>query len=324
MRRTSADVLAEKVRNGRKISKERVLKEMADKANDPDIVTTSSVMSLKDPISTMRITLPCRSTVCTHNQCFDGHYFLQLQEQAPTWTCPVCNKTLTFEALCVDLYVQDILQNTSKSTEQVTIEPSGQWQPVAQEAENNGGKGQARANYDYDSDDDVIEIPDTRVQSIKAEVASSTPHAVQQTPPLSSRENSTIVTTSASARSNKRTSAVIDLTLSDDDEPPRPAKRLQTSQNTSYNTPASLPEGSSTDMGIRRSVNLGYHNPVQTEQTNGISQPGARLPWQLPGPQAQSQTPVWAGSYRDSTTYASNNPPRQNYNGTYSNNSPGG
>jgi len=72
------------------------------KANDPDIVVGSSLMSLKDPISTLRIAIPVRSTICTHNQCFDAESFLQLQEQAPTWQCPICNKTISFEGLAVD------------------------------------------------------------------------------------------------------------------------------------------------------------------------------------------------------------------------------
>jgi E3 SUMO-protein ligase PIAS1 len=72
------------------------------KANDPDIVVGSSLMSLKDPISTLRIAIPVRSTICTHNQCFDAESFLQLQEQAPTWQCPICNKTISFDGLAVD------------------------------------------------------------------------------------------------------------------------------------------------------------------------------------------------------------------------------
>src|ERR1700712_3250838 len=72
------------------------------KASDPDVVATSSVMSLKDPVSYTRIAVPCRSTICTHNQCFDASSFLQLQEQAPTWTCPICNKVVAFEGLAVD------------------------------------------------------------------------------------------------------------------------------------------------------------------------------------------------------------------------------
>ena len=104
---------------GRSISKERVINEsesltrgssyvqltgdvVISKAQDSDIVATSIVMSLKCPLSTLRMELPCRSTLCTHNQCFDASSFLQLQEQAPTWTCPICNKLISFEALVVD------------------------------------------------------------------------------------------------------------------------------------------------------------------------------------------------------------------------------
>lgn len=75
------------------------------KAEDSDIVATSCIMSLKCPLSTLRIGIPCRSTVCSHNQCFDATSFLQLQEQAPTWTCPVCSKLVNFGDLEVDLYV---------------------------------------------------------------------------------------------------------------------------------------------------------------------------------------------------------------------------
>lgn len=75
---------------------------MVSKANDSDIVATSIVMSLKDPISTLRIDTPCRSTICKHNQCFDAMSFLQLQEQAPTWTCPICNKVVSFGDLAID------------------------------------------------------------------------------------------------------------------------------------------------------------------------------------------------------------------------------
>jgi E3 SUMO-protein ligase PIAS1 len=74
------------------------------KANDPDIIATSTVMSLKDPISYMRLSLPCRGTHCSHNQCFDASSFLQLQEQGPTWICPICNKSITFDTLAVDQY----------------------------------------------------------------------------------------------------------------------------------------------------------------------------------------------------------------------------
>ena len=116
-----------RLKSGRTISRDRVIQEsmslrytllnsgilksstVISKAQDSDVQATSSKMSLKCPLSTMRIDVPCRSTVCTHNQCFDALSFLQLQEQAPTWTCPVCSKVVNFEALEVDEFVTSTL-----------------------------------------------------------------------------------------------------------------------------------------------------------------------------------------------------------------------
>ncbi len=112
---------------GKRISKESVMNEsrcypfrswrdetkngniVISKARDPDIVTTSTVMSLKCPLSTLRIDLPCRSINCRHNQCFDATSFLQLQEQGPTWSCPICNNPAPFDKLAVDEYVKSLL-----------------------------------------------------------------------------------------------------------------------------------------------------------------------------------------------------------------------
>jgi E3 SUMO-protein ligase PIAS1 len=198
------------------------------KANDPDIEVGSSVMSLKDPISTLRITVPIRSTVCTHNQCFDAESFLQLQEQAPTWTCPICNKALTYEALAVDQYVEEILGKV-RNADQVTIQPDGEW---STEKDPSPPRKNGYSAHD-DSDEDLVEISDyrDRVTAIKSEAA-PTPVSLN-TPPLPSREPST-----APRSNNKRPSEVVDLTLSDDDEPVRPAKKV------AYSTPSSLPDHS--------------------------------------------------------------------------------
>jgi E3 SUMO-protein ligase PIAS1 len=118
-----------------------------------------------------------------------------------------------------------------RDTDQVTIEPNGKW--------SRGNKNDSqtprnsKAAHDTGSDDDIIEITDYRVTNIKSEAAMHTPLSATRTPPLSSRDSST-----APRTGSKRKSEVIDLTLSDDDEPPRPAKKV------SYNTPSSLPDSS--------------------------------------------------------------------------------
>ena len=230
VKKHSAADLVKRIAEKQVITKNSVLSEMKAKAADPDIEVESSVMSLKDPISTLRINIPCRSTVCTHNQCFDAESFLQLQEQAPTWICPICSKTVHFNGLAVDQYVEEILAKV-KNADQVTISPTGEWSTKKEATPPPRRNGTAIAADD--SEDDLIEIPDYRVASIKSEVA-QTPNYLS-TPPMPSREPST-----APRSGTKRTSEVVDLTLSDDDEPPRPAKKVAYPHRPPTDPPAPL------------------------------------------------------------------------------------
>lgn len=201
-----------------------------NKAEDNDIVATSSVMSLKCPLSTLRITTPCRSTVCTHNQCFDALSFLQLQQQAPTWTCPVCNKIVSFEALEIDQYVDEILKSTPKTVEQVNIEPNGDWSRIAQGDQTSGTSGPT----DSEDDEDLIEIQDlSRVATIKGEAGQFQP-LVSGTPlAYSPRNQSTSSTMPRSSSHAKRPiDQVIDLTFSSDDDDDPVSKRPATKNNT--------------------------------------------------------------------------------------------
>ena len=223
VRQHSVEELVVKLRSGKNISKEQVVREMISRVQDTDIQATSSIMSLKCPISTLRIEVPCRSTVCSHNQCFDASSFLQLQEQAPTWTCPVCYKIVNFEALTVDQYVNDILQQTPKSIDHVMIEPTGKW---FQTSDDNSflRSNDSRSNTD---DEDLIEIKDMpRMMAVKSEAND----VLMRTPPTSSREQSTSSAAPPLIGEKRSRGQVIDLTFSsdEDDEPPRAPKRQST------------------------------------------------------------------------------------------------
>ncbi|KAL9641058.1 MAG: hypothetical protein Q9204_000371 [Flavoplaca sp. TL-2023a] len=206
VRQHSVEELVAKLKSGKTISKDQVIREMASNAQDSDVQAIGSIISLKCPLSTLRIDVPCRSTVCAHNQCFDASSFLQLQEQAPTWTCPVCNKTVSFEALEIDL-------STPKSIDQVTVEPDGKWSRIAEHNRSPGPK------HDGSSDDeDLVEIKDPlRVTAVKHEVANGS--ISMRTPPTSSREQSATSSAPPPSIGTKRSvSAVIDLTSDDDEE----------------------------------------------------------------------------------------------------------
>ena len=177
--------------------------------------------------------MPTRSSHCNHNQCFDAASFLQLQEQAPTWTCPVCNKPSPYDLLTMDLYVDDILKATNRNVEQVTVEPNGEW-------------SQNRPSGTPDDDDsDLVEIQDSRISNLKQEYTPAS--SIHRTPPYSSREPSIASSSAqrpASAAPKRPASAVIDLTLSDDEDlPVRPAKRPSLAPPTSSSSGSSFRDG---------------------------------------------------------------------------------
>ncbi|MCJ1424368.1 SUMO ligase siz1 [Sticta canariensis] len=221
--------LIDKLMSGKTISIDQVVREMIDKGKDNDIVATSSIMSLKCPLSTLRINVPCRSTVCTHNQCFDALSFLQLQEQAPTWQCPICNKSVSFGALEVDEYVSDILAKTSKNIDQVTIEPSGIW---SQTSEPDASIKRNDDQMSSGDDDDLVELKDMpRIAAVKNEFTHVL-GTVGRTPHGSSREQSAVSTVAPSGSGKRSHGQVIEISSDDDDddddyddEPPRAPKR---------------------------------------------------------------------------------------------------
>ena len=215
---------------------------MQTKASDTDIIATSSVMSLKCPLSFTRLRTPCRGMACNHNQCFDATSYLQLQEQAPTWTCPVCNRSAGWDNLVLDHYVQSILDSTSKDTEQVTVEPDGKWsrQGPPQTSNANRNSNPTPSDDGDEEDDDLVEISDTRMQPAQFNPFKAlTPNSVRTPPINSSREDSSSAPRTSSKRPREE---VIDLTLSDDDDPGPPVKRPSMGSSTSASFRARPPD----------------------------------------------------------------------------------
>ncbi|KAG6042198.1 hypothetical protein E4U41_003944 [Claviceps citrina] len=224
---TTVPQLVTDISTRRRIPKESVVAELNKKALDPDVVATSQVLSLKCPLSYMRLDVPCRSLSCTHIQCFDATSYLQLQEQGPQWLCPICNKPAPFEQLAVDEYVRDILTNTSKDLDAVTIEPNGRWL-TKKTLGHDDDQQSSKAAATFEEDDDV-EISEINVLPRRLDTPKS--HTPLMGTPASARRDSTASASRAGPCSLKRpAAAVIDLTLSSDDDEPvqRPRKRQNT------------------------------------------------------------------------------------------------
>lgn len=143
-------------------------------------------------------------------------------------------------------YVKDILTNTSSSIEQVTIEPDGSWHIPRPKPETPRPSAPASAPRDVSyigDDDDLMMFPSTTGNSSRATATPNRYYGGASLPGSSiagSRETSIMPGSARSAANGngKRPAAeTIDLTLSDDDEPPpRPAKR----QNVGSENPTPL------------------------------------------------------------------------------------
>jgi len=120
-------------------------------------------------------------------------------------------------------YVQDILTKTK--ADQVTIEPDGKWTQISEDKKNqNGTNGTSPGDEDSD---DLVEMPSYRTRASTLKTESANTPVFFSTPPVSatSREASTAGSGAVPRIGSKRKSEVIDLTLSDDDEPAWPTKR---------------------------------------------------------------------------------------------------
>lgn len=151
-------------------------------------------------------------------------------------------------------YVDDILRTTSSEIDQVTVEPDGAWSgPIDSDMVNLGGMTPAS-----DDDDDLIEISEPGVPSVKQEPGP--PNIALQRTPAQSREASTPSSVARLSSKKRTASQVIDLTESgdEDDEFPIPSpKRLA----------PNLPS--------RSYPRQDYHVPSTSSPLNGSSYPPA-------------------------------------------------
>lgn len=147
MRKVPIATIVTRLREQALLSKEDVIasrrKQMAE---DDDIVATVEIIALKDPvscsltssrprstlltsimacfqISKLRITNPVRPRSCHHMQCFDAHTFLEMNENAPNFTCPSCHKPFEWDSVVVDGFFDDILKKSPAEVETVEVDP---------------------------------------------------------------------------------------------------------------------------------------------------------------------------------------------------------
>ncbi|VDB99640.1 unnamed protein product [Peniophora sp. CBMAI 1063] len=126
---TNTDHLVERLKKGKYVSADRIREQrrLQQSSDDDDIVAGPSKISLKCPLSYMKIATPARSAACVHPSCFDAMSWFSVNEQTTTWTCPICEKPINQEELIVDGYFDEILKATHEDTEDVMVQADGEW-----------------------------------------------------------------------------------------------------------------------------------------------------------------------------------------------------
>ncbi|CAN3499874.1 hypothetical protein DICA1_B07448 [Diutina catenulata] len=154
---------------------------------DDDIEVGTSSVSLRDPLSFVRMKYPVKSTQCSHPQCFDAEVYLQSQLQLPSWKCPHCNRQVTLESLALSEYFVDIMKVVDDRTESVTVNADGTWvaDAVDDSDDDSGSDGETAPKRPppkvtevvcLDSDDDepmeggVIQFPQAASENNSANV----------------------------------------------------------------------------------------------------------------------------------------------------------
>lgn len=122
-------------------------------------------------------------------------------------------------------YVRDILANTSRDTDQVTIQPNAQWRTGT--SQNDKATSATSNNTAFDADDDleISEVSFVGGRQLQTPTRSVQSTATPTTTGMS-REGSSLPRGSASVSSKRPAAVVVDLTLSSDDEDgPPPSKK---------------------------------------------------------------------------------------------------
>ncbi|KZT55971.1 hypothetical protein CALCODRAFT_471661 [Calocera cornea HHB12733] len=271
---TTVQQIVDRIHKGKYRSREDILARMRhSNKEDEDIVAGPASLSLKCPMSYIRIKIPCRSKYCVHSQCFDADSWFSVMEQTTTWLCPVCEKTLMVDDLIVDGYFDSILQATPDSVDDVVLEADGEWHTSDSKYASSGWKIQrptstkpstpARTEVkielttahplpnsaevfviDSDEDDD-----DTRV---KREIS---PHGSGRS--ISYQESSSRNRRAGSAQD------VIDLTLSDEESSPPPMRGKRPALRDASDSPPPIPlaKRARLNSDVRRADNSDWLSP---------------------------------------------------------------
>lgn len=109
------------------------LKKSSQQLYDPDesiLQATFISVPLDCPISGSRMTVPIKSKLCPHIECFDAYWYLESQRQVTNDRCPICSRTVPQSSLAVSEFINDILKSSPVNCHKIRLETTGKWEPI--------------------------------------------------------------------------------------------------------------------------------------------------------------------------------------------------
>jgi len=102
--------------------------------SDDDIEVLSTVISLKCPLTGMRVKKPARFTDVSGINVFDLDAFLVMVQRSHKWQCPHTMRNSCVEFLQVDSYLERVLEVIKdEPINEIEVSPEGLWRPAGTE-----------------------------------------------------------------------------------------------------------------------------------------------------------------------------------------------
>jgi len=203
VKKLTADTLIKKLQDkGARSSEETknyIIKKLADV--DPDLATTSYRFSLVCPLGKMRMKIPAKSIHCDHLQCFDASTFILMNEKKPTWMCPTCNKPCLYDDIQIENYFLEVVTSPTLKdcSKEIEILADGTWVVYEENKETKNTNS----------------TPDTKEKPIDSVDLDDSDDEKSIEPKKEPRPES-----SKTQEPENLKSSFVDLTISDDEEPP--------------------------------------------------------------------------------------------------------
>ncbi|KAI6645849.1 E3 SUMO-protein ligase PIAS1 isoform X3 [Oopsacas minuta] len=110
---------------------EKKIRQAFKSDSELSVTTTSINFSLKCPLTGIPIQLPCRSSSCTHLQCFDGRALVRMGVETEKWVCPICSTPAPYDTLLIDDYFREIISGRKEYLSEIFLFEDGHWSPTS-------------------------------------------------------------------------------------------------------------------------------------------------------------------------------------------------